>query len=287
MTRPVTELINTEPAKGRLNANGLDVLGIDSIKKELQKLSAANQELLKAFQESKPKDFGSSGNILLPPEADDLAKYQKESDRLKKENEQLRERIASLETKLRADAPTAVKELQEEFEHILNEKTETIRSLHMRLQEMQEAQEAPRGGHEGPSADQLDKRQADLERERLRLQQDEEALNTQAREMEMSLAKERAELARQRSELQRLHSEIQREMELAARDPGLRERLANLQRRSDGRPRSANALPNVNAGGAPAAARRPATMPAIAEAEGDATDAGQGKQGLFRRLFGG
>jgi DNA repair exonuclease SbcCD ATPase subunit len=292
---PANSLNVAGPAKGSLPSVNVpaafDLLGIDSIKKELQKLSATNQELLRAFQErpelppARPKEYGSSGNFVLPRDADDIANYKNENERFKKEIEQLRGCIAVLEGRLRADAPTAVKELQEEFEQVLNEKTETIRALHMQNQELQEAL---RGGPDAPSPEQLAARQAGLEQLQLRLRQDEESLKLQAREMEMAMAKERADLARQRSEIQRLQADVQREVELASRDPGLRDRLANLQRRPDGRPRSTATLGDINLGAAPAAngARRPATMAAI-DLNAEAMDASHTKSGFFRKLFGG
>lgn len=305
-TRPAADVKTPEPAKGTRPPSNIlplnfDLLGIDSIKKELQKLSATNQEILKAFQNrtelppAKPKEFGSSGNIVLPREAEDLAKYKKESDQirkeadqLKKENELLRKKLIELDAKIKADVPTAWKEQQREFDQILEEKTETIRTLHMQLHE---AQEALRGGPTGPTPEQLEQRQEKLAQIEQRLLADEEALNRQAREMEMSMAKERAELARQRAELQRLHTDVQREVEVAGRDPGLRERLMSLQRRPDGRPKTANSLPDINlnpTGAVPGprpSLRRPATMAAI-NLEDDGGDDKQ-KPGLLRRLFGG
>jgi hypothetical protein len=276
-----------------------DLLGIDSIKQELQKLSAANQELLKAFQEraelppAKPKDFGSSGNVLLPADADELARLKKQSDQSKQEaeqfkaeNEHLRQRIAVLEARAKADAPTALLEQQHEFEKMLDEKTETIRELHMRIHELQDA---IRGGPHALSRDQLEMRQGELDRLEQRLRADEDSLNRQAREMEMAMAKERAELARQRAELQRHHTDVQREIEMASRDPGLRERLMSLQRRPDARPRSSNSLADSNLGNAAppnAPMRRPATMAAI-DLDAEANGAAPQKTGILRRLFGG
>jgi hypothetical protein len=294
-TRLANELKVADPAKGNRPQNqvlpaSFDLLGIDSIKKELQKLSATNQELLKAFQErpelppAKAKEFGSSGNIVLPADADELAKYKRECDQLKKENEQLRECIAAIQVSSHADGPPAVKELHEEFEQILNEKTETIRALHMRNQELQEAL---RGGPDSPSREQLEARQVGIVKLEQRLRQDEESFNAQAREMEMAMAKERADLARQRAELLRLQAELQREVELVSRDSGLRDRLASLQRRSDGRPRSSASLGDIDLGGAsaPSGPRRPPTMVAI-DLGAEARDAPQPKTGFFRRLFG-
>lgn len=296
-----------------------DLLGIESIKKELQQLSATNQELLKAFQSrpelppAKPKEFGSSGNIVLPPQAEELAKLKKDAEQfkrdseqfkkvneqikhayiaLKKENEALQRRILELEEKAKADAPTAWQEQQREFDQILEEKSEAIRRLHMQVHELQEAL---RGGPQGPTAEQLDQRQLVLDQLEQRLLADEEALNMQAREMEMSMAKERAELARQRAELQRMHADVQREVELASRDPGLRERLANLQRRPDGRPKTMSSLPDINLGNAPTPQptpastqqrpARPATMASMPAFE-EQPESPQ-KKGVLRRLFGG
>ena len=78
---------------------------------------------------------------------------------------------------------------------------------------------------------------AELKEREEQLQADEEAMQMQVREMEMRMSKERAELGRQRSQLERLHSDMEREIEMANRDPGLRDRLRNLQRSGDGRPR--------------------------------------------------
>ena len=55
----------------------------------------------------------------------------------------------------------------------------------------------------------------------------------QMREMEISMAKERAEMARQKNEIQRLHSDIKRELELLqGSDRAFTDRLVQFQRRS-------------------------------------------------------
>lgn len=315
-TRPAPDAKSAETAKSpRPPSNVLplnfDLLGVESIKKELQKLAATNQEILKAFQErpaelpvAKPKDFGSSGNIVLPPQAEEMAALKKEAERLKtqndqyrrafeqlkgevekakKENDLLRKHVVELGSKLQADTPTAWKEQQREFDQLLQEKTEVIRRQHMQIQELQDALQAgPAVG--GVSTEELERKQQELLDLEQRLLSDQDSLGRQAREMEMSMAKERAELARQRAEIQRLQTDLQREMELASRDPGLRERLANLQRRPDGRPRTVNSLPDV-AGAPTPPPRRPVTMQAINLDDPAAEDSQ--KPGLFRRLFGG
>jgi hypothetical protein len=53
------------------------------------------------------------------------------------------------------------------------------------------------------------------------------------REMEVSMARERAMLARQETELKRLSAEIQHELDiLQLGDAGLREQMARFQRRA-------------------------------------------------------
>ncbi len=72
-----------------------------------------------------------------------------------------------------------------------------------------------------------------LSHERLQLRDDEEKLETQMREMDVSLAKERALLARQETALTRLRAEIQHELELIQRgDPILRDALKKFEQRA-------------------------------------------------------
>ncbi len=119
----------------------------------------------------------------------------------------------------------------------------------------------------------LKKEMAELRRQ---LEEDEESLMQQMRQMEMAMSKDRAELARQRNEIQRMHNEVNHEIEIASRDPGLRERLVALQRlqgeitgRKTGNPHAPHqAKPTPE----PAAAPKPS-----AKAE---------SSGLFRRIFG-
>jgi len=142
------------------------------------------------------------------------------ADQLRKENAELKARIDEMEH--------AWLDSQREYETLLEEKSEVIRGLHQKIQELQSAGSAQT---ETAQPDELLAIQQQLEDERKRLEQDEESLMVQMREMELSMAKERAEMARQRNELQRLQAEFNREVELASRDADLRERLGALQRR--------------------------------------------------------
>ena len=184
-----------------------------------------------------------------------------ELEKLQEENVQLRNVVAELRDQLE-QATTQSHELWEErereFESMLEEKSEKIRELFIRLKDLEE-----RTGRAGTSneasgdsdlpddqelvalSDELERERCALEQEhrtldedRKRFREDEEDMMRQMREMELQMSKERAELARQRNELQRLHSEIRHELELAQRDAAVNERLRLLQRRSHDTPKS-------------------------------------------------
>jgi myosin heavy subunit len=151
---------------------------------------------------------------------------------LRAENIALRDMVEELEKlleeKLRAENTWT--ERQKEQEALLEEKSDVIRELHLKLQE-RPAAAAPREPAAIPREEELLALSEELEHERGQLKDDEEALMAQMREMEVQMSRDRAELARQRNDLQRLHSEILHEIELASRHAALRDRLQPLQRR--------------------------------------------------------
>lgn len=128
-------------------------------------------------------------------------------------------------------------ERQREYEVLLEEKSEVIRKLHQKIQELTAGGSAPMmraapiAPATTPKEEELVALSEALEMERQQLREDEEALSAQMREMELQMSRERAELARQRHELQRLHADIERELENSARDAILRERLMPMSRR--------------------------------------------------------
>jgi len=175
---------------------------------------------------------------------------QSEAELLRAENEELHSMLAELKRELEgasAGQNDNWDEREKEYETLLEEKSEMIRNLHVKMQEMERnAANAPRAPVEAPAdqeellalSDELERERCQLEQERQQteedrrqLREDEDAMMRQMREMELQMAKERAELARQRNELQRLHSEIRHELELAQRDAAVNERLKLLQRR--------------------------------------------------------
>jgi hypothetical protein len=245
---------------------------IDSrLQEELERLGAITQGLLKG-------NADGTGVPETAREADDLPS-------LRRENTELRARLNGLEHALEGapaevwqaeeepvakpteESPWAAK--QKEYEAILEEKSEIIRGLHLRLHELQ--------GSAGSLSDvaahnQTHSLKKQLEEEIAQVKRDEDELMTRMQQMEKAMSKDRAELTRQRNEIQRLHQELNQEIETASVDPGLRERLGTLEvlqgKVSDHKP---SASPSLHS-------NRPAVAPA------EPTPGKQGS-GLLRRIF--
>lgn len=182
-------------------------------------------------------DPDSDGNGVPEETLSPLEAAAQEIEQLRAENTTLRDMLDEvqklLEEKLQAEQ--AWIEQQKEHETLLEEKSEVIRELHLKLQERAAASVSapppPREAAATPREEELLALSDELEQERRQLKEDEETLMAQMREMEVQMSRERADLARQRNELQRLHSEIHHELELATRHAALRDRLQPLQRR--------------------------------------------------------
>jgi chromosome segregation ATPase len=238
----------------------LELLHVDErLHEEMERLAAINQELLAKVRTDTQKLLDSG------EEPDELSI-------LRGANAALRGRVEELEQALQAAAPSADSwaDRQKEFEALLEEKSEVIRSLHLRIQELQDS---PAGPAEADVSD-SHMLQKEMAEQRRQLEEDEESLMQQMRQMEMAMSKDRAELARQRNEIQRLHNELNHEIEIASRDPGLRERLVALQRlqgEMSGRNKQT---------ATPASAKQSAQTPAAAPA------AQKENTGLLRRIFG-
>jgi DNA repair exonuclease SbcCD ATPase subunit len=196
--------------------------------------------------------------------------------RLRAENAELQEAASRLQQGLQ-ELKQLEESQQKEYDGLLEEKSEVIRSLHRKLQEAQEEVRVAQERHPPatPREEELLALHDELERERRQLKDDEESVMQQMRDMELQMSRERAEMARQRNELQRLHAEIRHELELAARDGTLRERLAPLQRRHH------DAMNRRGAAPTPSIADIPPQEAPPAEAQRSKKDSG-----FFRRLFG-
>jgi hypothetical protein len=196
-----------------------------------------------------------------------------EFERLETENSDLLQQVANLEQAVAEATKKAqlAADLQQDLERLLEEKSDVIRELHAKIQELQD--QAP---VKTPSDQELLALEEELEQERRQLKEDEQSLMQQMRDMEVQMSRERAELARQRNEMQRLHSEIRHELELASREAELRERLQPLQRRYQEMSHRKGAEPARDL-----AAQAPTNQPAQ-ESESQRPR----ESGLFRRLFG-
>jgi chromosome segregation ATPase len=224
---------------------------MDSLSEELDRLAAVNAELLGRLR----------GAPASPLSRDALVADAGPASVVRQENAELRARVAELEQLLATQSSEEEwAERQQEYEALLDEKSEVIRSLHLKLQEVQEGtRRAP--DEPIPKEEELIQLKHDLEEQQRQLREDEESLLGQMRQMEMALSKDRAELARQRQEVQRLQADLNREVEQSSRDPDLRERLNSLRR------------------GQEAPRKEPAVVAAPAEAA-------KKNSGLFRKLFG-
>jgi hypothetical protein len=210
-----------------------DVVAEEALRAELEQLYAVQKELLSAAGLGRP-----ATEVATEEEAGDS----REIAQLRAENASLRGRVEELEAQVQAaiqGRDSAWAEHQGEYEQLLEEKSEVIRSLHLQIQELQQAGE--KGGPVPPAADlghalvhqqELQALRERLDQDRAQLEADEQAIEDQMRQMELTLSRERVELARQRTELQRLQTDFQHELEMAARDEKLRERLLPLQRRN-------------------------------------------------------
>jgi hypothetical protein len=225
---------------------------------ELQRLSAASREIMEslrgapAFEEAAPVSNGDIDEAAL----------------LRDENDELRARVEQLEQLLQNSSPNedVWAERQHEYEMLLEEKSEVIRTLHQKIRDLHQSAPAqpaaPTLPANVPEAHELVQLKDELDQQRRQLEEDEEAMMAQLREMEMALSRDRAELARQRQEVQRLQADLTREIEQASRDPGLRERLMSLRRSNE----------------------KPST-PSVSTPTPPPTDIGK-KSSVFRRLFG-
>jgi chromosome segregation ATPase len=160
--------------------------------------------------------LGESGEVDLTQQVEKLLR---ENHQLRLSAEQAKQRLAQSERTVEQ-----CRAREQEYESLLEEKSEVIRQLHGQIQHTGPQKSAA----EIPNEEELIALHQELEREREQLKQDEEHLMAQIRDMEVSMARERADMARQRSELMRLQNELKHQLEQASKDAAMRERLAPL-----------------------------------------------------------
>jgi len=199
---------------------------------------------------------------------------------LREENSTLRAKADELDQLLTLalqDSEDRWTERQREYERLIEEKSEVIRTLYQKNAELREraiqSEAAIADVPEGKLQErqELIKLQRELEQQRRQLHDDEEVMIAQLRDMELALAKDRAELARQGADIQRLQSDVKHELETAQRDKGLRERLTSLQRPSS------IARKDVS---------QPTPLPGNLAKSPTGNSNSITKSGLFRRIFG-
>lgn len=235
---------------------------------ELQRLSAANRDLMDEIgsqgQEPaiySPRSGARASQLPAPAENVPQPIHQREPAKPAQES---------------SSAPAGEElwlERQREYETLLEEKSEVIRTLHLRIHELEEernARPAPSADDDHAEVSEAMRLKQELENQRHLLRQDEDDVMAQLRQMEMTMAKERAEMARQRQEINRLQTEVMREIEMASRDPGLRERLQHLREGSRATPAPTQT---------PIAALPSEAIPAASAPERKSSS-------FFRRMFG-
>jgi chromosome segregation ATPase len=222
---------------------------------------------------------GTNGNQQVRIRIDEQSPADTESaqemEHLRAENTQLRSLCAELEQALQEATQHqpdqgAIEERIREYEALVEEKTDAIRTLHEQLQEarlaLEESQSAA-GRIQGPvpREDDLLQLSEELERERRQLREDEQTVMEQMRQMELTMARERADMARQRNELQRLYGEIRHELERLERSGALqtkmdelKAKLQDVQNRRGAAPGAAN---RSSSGSTPDASASPAPTP--------------------------
>jgi hypothetical protein len=206
-----------------------DAIDLGDFEEEMKRLAAANAELVQQFG----MDTAVEGPALT--DADEVAL-------LRLENAELKARLQELEAIQSGQGDELWAERQREYEMLLEEKSEVIRNLHQKIQEIQESAI----GGPGPSsssasvsgtrlgqAEEIMRLKREMDDQRRQLNQDEEEMMGQMRQMELTMAKERAEMARQRQEMLRVQTDLAREIENSTRAPELRERLQSMRRTSD------------------------------------------------------
>lgn len=212
--------------------NNLDFWGEETPSEDgVNGLAAQDQNLLRTL------GIGAATRHAASPSPD--------ADALLQENGELRGIIAELKGQLDDAGPKAeeaFRERHKEYEAMLDEKSQIIRELHVKIQELEARPLVPAT----PKEEELLALSEELERERCQFQQerrqldedrkqmeeDEQIMTQQMQEMEVQMARERADFARQRTELNRIQEEIRREVENVERNGLLNQRLGQLRQRS-------------------------------------------------------
>jgi hypothetical protein len=221
----------------------------------------------------KPAEVVSTADVDLRRQYEEV---RNENLQLRQSVEQARGRLASLEKE--AELWRA---REQEYENMLEEKSELIRQLHVKLNEI------PKRNSDLPSEEELVALHQELQRERQEFEQERSDMENQFKQMEISLAKERADIARQRSEANRLQSEIKRQIEMLEREAKTKDSNAVRSLRDEvlGRkPSGQTGRPTPPSGTAQTPTQ---PLPSLQDRKAPEGEGGSGRKSLFGRLFGG
>jgi hypothetical protein len=237
--------------------------------------TGSHERGVNAIRPFKAHDSDGDIDLVALTEPDELGSSGELAANTSQENAELRQHVAKLEALLSEalDKSKYWEDQHSEYVGLLEEKSEVIREMHLKLESLQTSHAAPAPPVLAtPGEADLLSLCEELEKERAQLKEDEAALMEQMRALEVQMSRERADLGRQRAEIQRLHNEVKHELDLANREAALRDRLQPLMRRQQDLLRSGSSEP-------PAAR---STKPVANEA---APSPPPTTSGIFRRLF--
>jgi chromosome segregation ATPase len=193
-----------------------------------------------------------------------------EVERYRQMLDKARERLSQAEKEL-----DMARAREQDYENLLEEKSEQIRKLHMQLQ----AAPTPGSSAGTPTEEELRQLFAELQRERSILEEDRGTMEQQFKEMELGMARERAELGRQRAEVKRLQAELEHLKAMIARGDQLA--LTQLREEFLGRKQSGSS-PNI-----PRPSPTPAQqLPSLDRKAPEAPPPSQGGDNPRKSLFG-
>jgi chromosome segregation ATPase len=264
---------------GAIQSSAISKFGVSAqsaLRGPIDKDNSSSREQVGILAFASPDKADGDGEDLVVNEIDFAQDSDQTIEALQSENAELKRRLAALEEQLNGAGTKGEDwgEQDREFARMMEEKTDVIRELHLKIQAMQAAvSESNLPATQTPGEADLFALSDELERERNQLLDDEKALMQQMRIMEVQMSRERAELARQRTDIERLHIRMQDELELASREASLKERLQPLMRQHQTMMRNGSSEP-------PARVVREAATPEPVNPASTTTS------GLFRRLFG-
>jgi chromosome segregation ATPase len=247
---------------------------VQDLARQVEELEALNVELKADATRSKQaleKALSATTNAAGPR----AGAADADADRYRLMLDKARERLSQAEKEL-----DMARAREQDYENLLEEKSEQIRKLHLKVTE------APShaAGHGTPSEEELRQLFAELQRERQILEDDKAVMEEQYKMMELGMSRERAELARQRAEVKRLQAELEHLKNTIAR--GDQTALNQLREEFQGKKASGTNLQRPTPPPTAKPSATPQQMPALdRKAPEPPADAENPKKSIFGRRF--